>query len=201
MRIKTTKTGRILGLSAAMLLVGALMVGLTSSAAAGGDSSATVAKKKKKKCPAGTTKQVVRKKGKKKIKCVPVAATTPTPTPAATAKLSITPTSFDFGGVNQGGLDNCQPPPDADCPTQDFTVSNAGPNASGALAASIVGITVPPGIPGFEVFANTCTAPLAPGASCTVTVRFGDDNNSTYVSRLDVTASPGGTASATVMGS
>jgi hypothetical protein len=175
------------------MLVAVGLTGMTTTAAGAGD-SATVAKKKKKKkkCPPGTQKVVKKKKnGKKKRTCVPI--------PPAGAALSITPTSFDFGGVNQGGLDNCLPPPDADCPTQNFTVVNAGPGPTGSLVVSLTHITTDGGgTPGFQVFANTCAGVLAPGASCVVTIRAGDDANFTYISRLDVSASPGGTVSATV---
>jgi hypothetical protein len=98
-------------------------------------------------------------------------------------------------------MSGCAPFPtvDDDCPTQDFTVSNAGPGASGVPAASITDIaTDPGGQPAFAIVANSCTTSLAPGATCTVTVRGAADNEFEYSSRLDVTASPGTTASATL---
>jgi hypothetical protein len=189
---------RMLATAGVLLVSGLLVAGLSASAAAGPGDGATVAakKKKKKKCPAGTTKVVKKKKnGKKKITCVPAA----TPTPPLPATLSITPSNFDFGGVNQGGLDNCNPPPDPDCPTQVFTVTNAGPGPTGTLVVSLTHLaTDGNGTPGFQVFATTCAGALAPGGSCTVTIRAGDDANFTYMSRLDVSATPGSVASATM---
>jgi hypothetical protein len=195
--LNTSKTNgiRVTKVLATMLVVGLLAGTATTALAGAGDPGATASKKKKKKkCPAGTQKVVKKKKnGKKKITCVPIPVTQ---TPAA---LSITPTNFDFGGVNQGGLDQCIAPPDPDCPTQVFTVTNAGPGPSGVPVVSLAHITTDGGgKPGFEVFASTCTAALAPGGSCTVTIRAGDDANFTYISRLNVTASPGGVASATM---
>jgi hypothetical protein len=205
---KRTNGNRLAVLVTAVLSL-TLVAGLTTSAIAGAGDSATVAKKKKKKkpCPAGTHKVVIKKKKNgriiKKRKCVPNSTSstpvTPVPTPTS-ASLSISPTSFNFGNVNQGDLGNCQAPPDPDCPTTDFTVTNAGPDASGVPTASIAIVSTDGNNSvAFEVFANTCTAPLAPGGSCTVTVRAADPNSNAFVSRLDVSSSPGGTASATVM--
>jgi hypothetical protein len=178
------------------MLVAVGLTALTTSAVAGDPATVAAKKKKKKKCPAGTTKTVKKKKnGKKKITCTP----NPAPTPPLGATLSITPTNFDFGGVNQGGLDNCQPPPDPDCPTQNFTVTNAGPGPTGPLSATLVHIaTDGGGTPGFQIFANSCVGVLAPGGSCVVTIRAGDDANFTYISRLDVTATPGNLVSASM---
>jgi hypothetical protein len=110
------------------------------------------------------------------------------------------PAGVDFGGRNSQELANCNPPPDLpDCPTQDFVVTNTGPGTSGTPVPSIVVVfTVPGDAPAFEVFSTTCTAPLAPGASCIVTIRGAADDNEDYISRLDVTASPGNTVSATL---
>ncbi len=191
-----------LGITAAVLASALIVGGMTTAATAGGGSDATTAagkKKKKKTCPAGTTKTVKKNKktGKKKVTCTPIPApVTPAPLGAA---LSISPTDFNFGGVSQGGLDNCQPDPDPDCPTNVFVVTNSGPGTSGAPTVTITNITTDGnGNGGFEVAATNCTAALAPGATCTVTVRAGDDTNFTYQARLNVSASPGTTASATM---
>jgi hypothetical protein len=191
-----------LKLALVALAVAGLLVGLTSPAASGTDGAgATTAagkKKKKKTCPPGTTKTVKKKKnGKKKVTCTP----TPTPTPTPGATLSITPTSIDFGGQNAQPMSGCAPFPteDGDCPTQVFSITNAGPGASGVPAVSITDIaTDPGGERAFAVVANTCGAALAPGASCAVTVRGAADNEFEYVSRLDVTATPGTLVSATL---
>jgi hypothetical protein len=193
---------RIALVVSAILVLG-LMVGLTTSASAGaGGSGDTGAKKKKKKkvCPAGTHKVTVKKKnGKKKKKCV----ADPT-TPAQPTTLSINPTSFDFGTVNHGGFAVCQPDPDPDCPTHAFTVTNSGSAASGVPAASITIVSNPVNTdpPAYQVSASTCTAALAPGATCTVTVKFAPNSNPTdpYVSALHVVATPGSDAQATLSG-
>ncbi len=189
--------------TAALLMVAALvMAGVMTAGPAGADggSNATTAKKKKKKkCPAGTKRTVVKKGKKKKVRCVTIPAP-PTTAPTLGATLSITPGSFDFGGVNQSGLDNCNAPPDPDCPTTNFVVTNGGPGPTGPISTSFVEIFNDAPIAAFEVFATTCTGPLAPGASCVITVRGAADGNppQPYESRLVVTATPGGTASATM---
>jgi hypothetical protein len=188
---------RIALVVSAMLMVG-LFVGLTTSASAGaGDPGATAAKKKKKKvCPAGTHKVTIKKKnGKKKKTCVPDAA----PPTTATTTLAISPFVFTYPDTQHGGA--C---PGPNCPTQAFTVTNTGGAASGVPATSITEVHNPEigGPPGFTVTANTCTAAVGPGASCTVTVGFHPNSNAgdqTYSSVLHVAAS-GSDAQATLSG-
>jgi hypothetical protein len=195
---------RIALVVSAILVLG-LMVGLTTSASAGaGGSGDTGAKKKKKKkvCPAGTHKVTVKKKnGKKKKKCV---ADAPVTTPAGPTTLSINPASFDFGTVPHGGFTACEPDPDPECPTHAFTVTNSGGAASGVPAASITIVSNPVNTdpPAYQVSASSCTAALAPGATCTVTVKFAPNSNPTdpYVSALHVVATPGSDAQATLSG-
>jgi hypothetical protein len=197
---------RIALVVSAILVVG-LVVGLTTSASAGsGGSGDTGAKKKKKKtCKAGTHKVTVKKKnGKKKKKCVPDATA---PTPAQPTTLSISPASADFGNAEHGGFDVCQPDPDPDCPTRAFTVTNSGGAPSGVPAASITEVLNPGGIgvepPAFRVTANSCTAALPPGGSCSVTVKFAPQNNpgdEHFRSVLHVVASPGSDAQSTLDG-
>ncbi len=188
----------------AMLVVG-LMVGITTSASAGaGDPGATAAKKKKKKvCAPGTHKVTIKKKnGKKKKTCVAdPPAPTPTPTPTTTT-LTISPTTFTYPDT-QHHTGACDP---AVCPTQAFTVTNTGGAASGVPASSITEVTQPViGVhhPGYFITANTCTAPLSAGGSCSVTVQFippsnaGDGN---YSSVLHVVATPGSDVQAAVSG-
>jgi hypothetical protein len=162
-----------------------------------------VAKKKKKVCPAGTHKVTVKKKNGKKKKCV---ADPTAPAPAATT-LTISPTAADFGNAEHGGFDVCQPDPDPDCPTRAFTVTNSGGAPSGVPAASITEVANPGGIgvepPAFRVTANSCTAALPPGGSCSVTVKFAPQNNpgdEHFTSTLHVVASPGSDAQATLDG-
>lgn len=199
---------RIALVLSAMLLVG-LLVGLTTSASAG--AGATAAKKKKKVCPAGTHKVTVKKKnGKKKKKCVADTPTTPTGTAAA---LKVSPTSFTYPAKTQNSCNQDLDPPDSDCTTQIFTVTNTGGAASGTLATSIVELTHPvtgAHDPAFVFFsfppntANTCAGvALTPGASCSVSVLFdvpsnSGDGNSTSV--LHVVGSPGGDATASLAG-
>jgi hypothetical protein len=190
----------------AMLILG-LLAGLTTSALAGSGGAATVAKKKKKPCPPGTHKVVIKKTKNgvtiKKRKCVPNATTpvpTPTPAPVANpAKLTISPASFVYPNTQHGGL------PCNNCTTQAFTVTNTGGAASGALAASIADVLDPVAgdDPAYTITANTCTAALAAGGTCSVSVIFAPESNGgdgDYVSLLNVTGAPGGTAQAQLTG-
>jgi hypothetical protein len=182
-----------------MLVVG-LVAGLATSASGAGDPGATVAKKKKKVCPAGTHKVTVKKKnGKKKKKCV---ADPTTPAPPASTTLTISPTTFTYPDT-QHHTGACDP---AVCPTQAFTVTNTGGAASGVPASSITEVTQPvigAHDPGYFTTANTCTAPLSAGGSCSVTVQFippsnaGDGN---YTSVLHVVATPGSDVQAALSG-
>ncbi len=200
--MKSKSLSRVTGILSAVLVV-ALVAALPAGTAA--------KKKKKKVCPPGTVKQVVKKKkGKKKKRCVPITAVTPTPAPtAAPAALAISPTSSDFGTVQHGI--SC--PLSTDCAIRSFTVTNTGGSPSGTPVPSITVVTDPAGggnPPAFKIKTNdgssptTCTGALAPGGSCSITVQFAPDDNpggpNQYVSRLDVTGSPGGTAQATLTG-
>jgi hypothetical protein len=119
--------------------------------------------------------------------------------------LAINPVSFDFGTVEHGGFGACGADPDPDCPTHAFTVTNAGGSTSGVPTASIVEIhnSEIGGPAAFQIVANTCTSSLAPGASCSLTVKFAPNSNTgdeMFSSRLDVTASPGSTVSSALSG-
>jgi hypothetical protein len=87
----------------------------------------------------------------------------------------------DFGTIAQ-----------SDSSPIDFVVTDVGRRASGIPAASIGGST--PGY--FQVKTTTCSSPLAPGASCTVTVQSVHNDGATGWAELDISAAPGGTASA-----
>ena len=176
---------------AALLIVG-LLVGLTASASAGPGESASVAAKKK--CGKKKGKAAGKKKcGKKK----PPVVVPPVAPPAA---LSMSPAAFTFPDTQH------QSAPCPACPTQAFTVTNTGGSASSALAASITETTSPViGVhdPAYFVDANTCTAALAPGGTCTVTVRFIPNSNAgdgNWASVLHVIGSPGGDAQSSLSG-
>jgi hypothetical protein len=197
----------------------------------GGDGNGAGAHRKCKKNPNGKDKTTANKKakckkrkrkpGQKTPPATPVAppaappvtppASPPAPpetppvTPPATTSLAISPTSFDFGAVQHGGFGGCGADPDPNCPTQVFTVSNTGTVTSGVPTTSIVEIHNPEvgGPAAFAIATNTCTAALAPGSSCSITVKFAPNSNAgdqTYSSRLDVTASPGSPVSSTLGG-
>jgi len=115
------------------------------------------------------------------------AACTPTkaPPPPASAVLSISPTSFDYGEVETGG--------GTDPVT--FTVTNSGSADSGRVDVTIE----QPGptqfkfgqrIPGVD---DTCSgAVLASGDSCTVGIEFAPTSDGVHEGTLVVTADPGG---------
>jgi hypothetical protein len=188
---------RIALVLSAMLIAG-LLAGLTTSASGAGDPGASAAKKKKKVCPPGTHKVVVKKKnGKRKRKCV-ADATTPTPT----ATLTISPANFAFPDVQHG---TCSAPPDADCTEKAFTVTNTGGVPSGVPTTTIVETNnpIPGDPPGFVVSANTCTAAVPAGGTCTVTAYFRPTSNANpqpYTAVLHVAATPGSDAQAALSG-
>jgi hypothetical protein len=132
-------------------------------------------------------------------------ATPPVTHPAAAA-LAINSASFDFGTAEHGGFEACGADPDPNCPTHAFTVTNTGGSTSGVPTASIVETRTPEsGVhpAAFQITANTCTAALAPGASCSITVKFAPNSNAgdlMFSSRLDVTAAPGSTVSSVLSG-
>jgi hypothetical protein len=97
------------------------------------------------------------------------------------ARISISPPFHDFGTI--GRIDSA--------PT-DFVVSDVGRRASGIPAASISGS----GARYFQINATTCSSRLTPGAACTLTVQSVHNDGATGWAQLDVSAAPGGTASA-----
>jgi hypothetical protein len=127
----------------------------------------------------------------------PLAPTGSDIAPLPISTLGIDPTSFDFGTVQHGSAGT----------THAFTVTNTGGAPSGAPTVSIVELRNPligaGSAAAYTVSTNTCTAPLAPAASCSITVKFAPNSNAgdaTYESRLDVSASPGSTASSALTG-
>ena len=97
------------------------------------------------------------------------------------ARIAISPLFHDFGTI--GRIDSA--------PT-DFVISNVGRRASGVPAASISGS----GARYFQINATTCSSRLAPRAGCTLTVQSVHNDGATGWAQLDVSAAPGGTASA-----
>ncbi len=94
------------------------------------------------------------------------------------ARLTGTPTTADYGSVLVGSTST---------PTT-FTFRNEGDVATGALTT-----TAPP-MADFAVMANDCTASLAPGAMCTISVRLDTTTRGVKQATLSVAATPGGTA-------
>ncbi len=104
----------------------------------------------------------------------------------APARLTLAPSTRDFGTVVVGAMG----------PSQVFTVSNDGEVPSGAPSAALSGAQ-----PGdFVVSDSTCTGALAPGASCALTVRFDPAAGGARAASLTVSATPGGMATATLTG-
>jgi hypothetical protein len=97
------------------------------------------------------------------------------------ARISISPPGHDFGTIGQ--LDSA--------PT-DFVISDVGRRASGIPAASISGS----GARYFQINATTCSSGLVGGTSCTLTIQSVHNDGATGWAQLDVSAAPGGTASA-----
>lgn len=68
-----------------------------------------------------------------------------------------------------------------------FTVRNTGEATSGPITAALAGTNLNQ----FAISANTCTVPLAGGATCTVSVRFAPTSGGDKSASLQVSASPG----------
>ncbi|MCC6997727.1 MAG: choice-of-anchor D domain-containing protein, partial [Deltaproteobacteria bacterium] len=107
----------------------------------------------------------------------------------APASLSMSPTTFTFPSTVVAGTST----------TQNFTVTNSGGVAAGsttALATTISGT----GMAEFDITANTCTGTLGAGATCTVTIAFNPGSAGAKTASLNVTATPGGLAAASLNG-
>lgn len=72
---------------------------------------------------------------------------------------------------------------------QAFTIQNIGPAATGVLAASLTGAAANQ----FTIGANTCTAALAVGATCSITVSLAPTTGGAKAATLVITGTPGGT--------
>jgi hypothetical protein len=100
------------------------------------------------------------------------------------AALAVTPTGNAFGSVVVGGS-----------ASSTFMVTNNGGATSGTISAS-VDDTADYGVPG-----GTCLgAPLAGGATCTLTVQFHPTTSGSKPATLTVSAAPGGSPTATLSG-
>jgi hypothetical protein len=103
------------------------------------------------------------------------------------AGLTIAPTTGTFGPTGADGSSSA---------SQTFTVTNSGPLASGTPAVTLMG----PNASSFGVTNNTCSAALASLATCTFDVTFTPQATGSLTASAQVTASPGGTASANLTG-
>jgi len=99
--------------------------------------------------------------------------------------LEFTPSPYDYGQVTIG-----------QGATQTFTLANSGGQATGALTVTLAGPAA------FTASADTCTgASLAPGGSCTVTVRLAPASTTTVSATLTgASTNPAATATAALTG-
>lgn len=102
------------------------------------------------------------------------------------ALIQVTPAAASFGSVATGTT--------LDLP---FTVTNAGTASTGAITAVLTGL----GATQFSIVSvGTCSAPLAGGASCTITVRFAPTATGMVTAVLDVSSPTGGSDTADIGG-
>lgn len=99
----------------------------------------------------------------------------------------ISPSQNDFGSVTVGQMSALVT----------FTIMNGGGASTGGLTTTITGVD----FASFMIASNSCAAPLAPGASCTIMVRFAPTSPGARTATLAVSATPGGTLSALLRGS
>lgn len=163
---------RIVSLVTAVALLAAVSIPVASGAS---DSPAAAAKKKCKGKSAAAAKKGKCKKGKR-----------PARTPAA---LTITPPSYDFGVTPVPQTQGTR-----------FVVSNKGGSPSGVPSVTLQDASSVPGA--MSINTNGCTQAIPNGGTCAITVNY----NSSVVNlqgraTLTVSASPGGSASATINGS
>ncbi len=106
---------------------------------------------------------------------------------AGQAVLTIGPSPVNYGAVAPGTTS----------PDQTFTVQNTGGVPTGTITTSITGSTPAQ----FVISSNTCTGALLGGTSCAIKVHFSPNVAGPYSAMLGVSASPGGSAQATLSGS
>ncbi len=105
------------------------------------------------------------------------------------ANLVVSPSPHNFGTVTVGQSST----------TENFTVTNVGGIASGAITSALFG----PDAADFSIAGNSCGAGLASNTSCTIGIRLSPPANSAAVAKiagLNVSASPGGMPTATLNG-
>lgn len=90
------------------------------------------------------------------------------------SSLAAAPASASFGGVLVG----------SPSPITLITISNPGTAPTGSIAAVLGGANASQ----FAIASNTCTAPLAPSATCTIGVRFAPIARGAATASLDVTS-------------
>jgi hypothetical protein len=187
---------RVALIVSAILLLG-LVAGPTASASVGAAGRLVVVKKKKKRCPKGTHRVVVKRKdGTKKRKCVPKKRdgdeTEPDDPLITAARLEMAPIHVTFPNTPVGGQSDAQT----------FRLTNTGgsPSSVPSLSFSRVIDPAPGGPPGFTVGANGCTSPLAPGAACSISMRFLPATTGQYGYAFVVRAGLGGVAEAGLLG-
>ena len=110
-------------------------------------------------------------------------ASAATPKPA---KLSIAPQSHQYGSVAVG----------ASSASQSFAVTNTGQSASGPISVMVTGTDTAD----FVIDANSCTAPLAAGGTCSVSVHFTPAAAGARTATLSVSGTPGGAVTASLKG-
>lgn len=102
------------------------------------------------------------------------------------ARLEVDPASQSFGAVRAGM---------ASAPLS-FEVRNTGSVSSGTPSVTLTGT----GASQFSIVSNGCVAALAGGGTCLVTARFAPSSTGTFDAALQVSATPGGTASGALRG-
>jgi hypothetical protein len=102
------------------------------------------------------------------------------------ATLTLTPDTQDFGSVATNAVSA----------SVGITVRNTGDVTTGAITAELGGA----GAAQFDIVANGCTAPLAPTATCLITLSYSPVVEASHAALLNVSASPGGAKSAQLNG-
>ncbi len=101
------------------------------------------------------------------------------------AQLTMTPATKDFGSVGTGGQTQFQV----------FTIQNLGGTTSTTPMVTLGGMNIAQ-----FMMITDCTAPLAPFAACTASVRFQPVGIGNYSASLLVTATQGGSATSSLFG-
>src|SRR3954466_1170223 len=106
----------------------------------------------------------------------------------SSSELAVLPTDHDFGLIFAGGAPSSAVP---------FVVTNGGGAASGALTVALAGRDAAD----FVVTSDTCTgSPLAPQATCTVSIRFAPATSGSKLATLTIDGSSGGRSITTLSG-